>query len=170
VIEAKKYTSYDPIFFYLPKKITHLYYCYVINQENRMSNNQIMLSDAANGSQLDAIFAFLDPQMDPARKPHMFRLAREWVTQELSLYGKSYNTDAVECTLELQKVKAVFDCHGEDAEMLAYQLKLSIVGQEPHHPTVEVDALFIINAQGVVDNLVLSKAANLTDDEQPKLV
>jgi hypothetical protein len=33
-----------------------------------------------------------------------------------------------------------------------------------------VDALFIINAQGVVDNLVLSKAANLTDDEQPKLV
>jgi hypothetical protein len=135
-----------------------------------MANNQIMLNATASTGQLDAIFAFLEPQTDPERKPHMFRLAREWVAQELSLYGKSYNTDAVECTVELQKVKAVFDFHGEDAEMLAYQLKLSIMGQEPHHPTVDVDALFIINAQGVVDNLVLSKAANLTDDEQPKLV
>jgi hypothetical protein len=135
-----------------------------------MANNQIMLNATASTGQLDAIFAFLEPQADPERKPHMFRLAREWVAQELSLYGKSYNTDAVECTVELQKVKAVFDFHGEDAEMLAYQLKLSIMGQEPHHPTVDVDALFIINAQGVVDNLVLSKAANLTDDEQPKLV
>jgi hypothetical protein len=135
-----------------------------------MANNQIMLNATASTGQLDAIFAFLEPQADPERKPHMFRLAREWVAQELSLYGKSYNTDAVECTVELQKVKAVFDFHGEDAEMLAYQLKLSILGQEPHHPTVDVDALFIINAQGVVDNLVLSKAANLTDDEQPKLV
>ena len=134
-----------------------------------MANNQIMLNTAASTVQLDAIFTFLEPQTDPERKPHMFRLAREWVAQELSLYGKSYNTDAVECTVELQKVKAVFDFHGEDAEMLAYQLKLSITGQEPHHPTVDVDALFIINAQGIVDNLVLSKAANLSDDEQPKL-
>jgi hypothetical protein len=169
VIEAKKYTSYDPIFFYLPKKITHLYYCYVINQENCMANDQIMPNAPASMGQLDAIFAFLEPQTDPTRKSHMFKLAREWVAQELGLYGKSYNTDAVECTLELQKVKAVFDFHGEDAEMLAYQLKLSLVGEEPHHPAVEVDALFIINAQGVVDNLVLSKAANLSDDEQPKL-
>lgn len=135
-----------------------------------MSNNQITLTGGGNADQLEAIFVFLAPHTDPERKPHMFRLAREWVAQELSLYGKSYLTDAVECTVELQKVKAVFDFHGEDAEMLAYQLKLSIAGQEPHHPTVEVDALFIINAQGVVDNLVLSKAANLTDDEQPKLV
>lgn len=133
------------------------------------SNNQVMALGGTSPTQLDAVFAFLDPQTHPERKERLFTLCRQWVAQELKLYGTSYHTDEVECTVELQKVKATFAMDGVDQNLLAYQLKLTILGQEPQHPQVEVDALFVINDHGIVDNLVLSRAQNLTEDEQPPL-
>ena len=129
-----------------------------------MSNNQIMPANEQLLQPLANIYDFLTPRILEDRRAKILELSRAWVIEELSIYGKTYHTDDVQFEAEIQKVRANFDFDGKPASFTAFQLQLKITGLEPHHATVEVDSLFIINKDDMIENLVLSKAAPLTDE------
>lgn len=131
-----------------------------------MSESIQVISPQSVPDPMAEVWAVITPLLMPERAETLMTLTKAWVKEELQTYGKANHTDAIQLGIELGQCKAKFDMPDVGPiEVIGYRLQLSITGDLPPHPVVEVDCFFVQNAVSkLIDNVILSKPGHNASD------